>query len=311
MNPKTLICGAGALGSRLTEHLARLGWTSLAVVDFDKVDRFNFASQSYLRHQTGQPKVNALGENVYRAVGQRLRIYHQSLSQGDGAKLLRWGDDAMVDLIVDCVDNQSGREAIQELARRHDVPCLHIGLNPQGYAEIVWDEDFRALCEASPDRHGTGFSHETLALLAVAVASRVLEDFADTQRRLNFRVQAGNLAIMPLDLKPEAVRAPETPHPFAWQFFWPSFIVPGLGQLCSGHGARALTFFAAAMGFLGMGLSQRANLPSWPIALFFNGLAAWDAGLLKQRDMPKWQARGAWSVALGLLLAGLFQAYAP
>ena len=62
------IAGAGGLGSNAAIALARAGVGHLTIVDFDRVDESNLNRQYYFLEQVGEYKVEALRENIERAV---------------------------------------------------------------------------------------------------------------------------------------------------------------------------------------------------------------------------------------------------
>ena len=53
------IIGVGAIGSRIAEQLARLGFTNLVIYDFDTVDEYNITNQLYTYPDIGLPKTEA------------------------------------------------------------------------------------------------------------------------------------------------------------------------------------------------------------------------------------------------------------
>ena len=64
---RIVLCGAGALGSHLAEHLLRQGVRQLTVIDFDRVEQHNLGTQSYEEGDIGAFKVDALRARCYRA----------------------------------------------------------------------------------------------------------------------------------------------------------------------------------------------------------------------------------------------------
>ena len=58
------ICGVGGLGSNVAINLARAGVKKLILVDFDCVDVTNLQRQQYKASQVGEPKAQALVENL-------------------------------------------------------------------------------------------------------------------------------------------------------------------------------------------------------------------------------------------------------
>ncbi|PLX91120.1 MAG: thiamine biosynthesis protein ThiF [Desulfuromonas sp.] len=65
-NSSVGIAGAGGLGSSIALALARIGVGRLIVVDFDLVEPSNLNRQQYFIDQIGQPKVEALRDNLLR-----------------------------------------------------------------------------------------------------------------------------------------------------------------------------------------------------------------------------------------------------
>ncbi len=60
------IAGAGGLGSNCAVNLVRSGFNRLAIADFDLVEPSNLNRQFFFADQIGQPKVEALADNLRR-----------------------------------------------------------------------------------------------------------------------------------------------------------------------------------------------------------------------------------------------------
>lgn len=65
-NAKVAVCGLGGLGSNIAVSLVRAGVGYLHLMDFDCVDITNINRQQYFLSQLGQPKTEALKENLLR-----------------------------------------------------------------------------------------------------------------------------------------------------------------------------------------------------------------------------------------------------
>jgi len=63
---KTTIIGVGAIGRQVALQLAAIGIPWLQIIDHDKVEWSNLASQGYLEGDMGKPKVNATSELCQR-----------------------------------------------------------------------------------------------------------------------------------------------------------------------------------------------------------------------------------------------------
>lgn len=72
-NSNVGIAGAGGLGSTIAVALTRIGVGCLTIVDFDLVEPSNLNRQQYYIDQIGQPKVEALRDNL-RRINPRVQV---------------------------------------------------------------------------------------------------------------------------------------------------------------------------------------------------------------------------------------------
>ena len=147
---KILICGVGAIGSNLVRSLVPdlKGEHEITVLDKDVVEERNVTpgTQWYMPDQIGLPKVEAIQYNAYQAFEREIGTYLTALiTQGD-----LWGriEGGEFDLVVDCFDNQTGRELLQEAWRQRNLyktnfSLVHIGFSDQFTFEIEWAEDYQ------------------------------------------------------------------------------------------------------------------------------------------------------------------------
>ena len=90
---RVAVCGLGGLGSNVAIALARAGVGHLHLIDFDRVEPSNLNRQQYFAAQVGQPKAEAMRENIAainpfcKVVAETLRISPENI-----ADLLK-GDD--------------------------------------------------------------------------------------------------------------------------------------------------------------------------------------------------------------------------
>ena len=73
--PITVI-GAGAIGSAAVVSLAKMGCSSIAVWDDDRLEEMNVPNQLCKPALVGQLKVDALAELVFELTGVRLSLIH-------------------------------------------------------------------------------------------------------------------------------------------------------------------------------------------------------------------------------------------
>jgi len=136
------VCGAGALGSHITESLAQEGYTHLSVVDFDRVEKSNAWTQLYGIRDNGATKVQTLRGILSRKLGLNIIIHDCRLDEKNVNKLLRGQD-----LIIDVFDNWESRMLVHDYCMQHSINCVHAGMSEQGFSEVKWNERYTA-----PDR---------------------------------------------------------------------------------------------------------------------------------------------------------------
>lgn len=185
------ICGAGALGANLCEALARAGAGALTVIDRDRVEEGNLATQPWYRGDVGMPKTRALSAALFRAVGARVAAEHVELTQNNATALLR-----DVDLVVDCFDNTAARAAVK--AACGEVPCLHAGMSSD-YGEVIWNEAYAVPDDSAPGVDVCDYPlTRNLVMLTTTLAAEVVLRFIADGRRESYTLTFGDLRVAPL-----------------------------------------------------------------------------------------------------------------
>jgi molybdopterin-synthase adenylyltransferase len=116
-----LVIGAGGLGSPVALYLGSAGVGRITVVDHDTVDATNLQRQiAHTLTRVGQPKA----ESVRTAIAQInpdpvVQVVNQ---RADEALLNRLVADA--DVVLDCTDNFSTRQAVNVACVRHAKPLV-------------------------------------------------------------------------------------------------------------------------------------------------------------------------------------------
>jgi len=104
------VAGAGGLGSNCAMHLVRSGFIRLVLADFDVVEPSNLNRQCYVAAQVGQPKVEALAENL-RAVNPELDLtLHRTRLDQDNAATVFGACHA----VVEALDDPRAKKALAE-----------------------------------------------------------------------------------------------------------------------------------------------------------------------------------------------------
>ncbi len=185
---KILFCGGGALGSHAL-FLARDLQHDLAVIDFDRVERKNLASQWFVKQMIGKNKATALKMQLLNFYDVKLKDYSVKLTALNVETILREAG-----LVIECFDNAESRRVVQDYVRSRQKPCLHGGLAANGeFGAVRWDEHFtideegaagQATCE------GRGFLPIILRVSSSLVAS--IQFFLADGRRVNWNVSPRN-----------------------------------------------------------------------------------------------------------------------
>jgi len=174
------IVGVGALGSHVVQF-ARNWKAHLVVIDHDRVEAKNIASQFHSHMGSGKQKAKALEASMSGLFRRPIAAFPVKLEGYNVSPLLK-----DVDLVIDCTDNLEARLLLQEYVKehiyRHAIPCLHGCLSAAGdVARVIWTEHFtpdpegetgQATCEDGENLWFHGMAGAALA----GVAQRFLAD---------------------------------------------------------------------------------------------------------------------------------------
>lgn len=186
-----VICGAGALGSNLSNVLLRQRFNSIRVIDNDKVEAHNIANQFFGKADVGASKVRALANKVFRDLGYKIDSINQKLINSNAKKFFK---DAS--LVVDTFDNFESRSIVKDACEKFNIPCVHAGMSDNGFCEVKWDGFYKIpkveitqndVCEYPLSLN---LVHFTVCLIA-----EVIVDFIDKKRRTNIEFTLNDLAI--------------------------------------------------------------------------------------------------------------------
>ena len=185
---KILFCGGGALGSHAL-FLARDLEHELAVIDFDRVETKNLASQWFVKQMVGKNKATALKTQLLNFYEVKLQDYTVKLTALNADAIL-----GAADLLVECFDNAESRRVVQNFVRSRQKPCVHAGLAANGEFGVVrWDEHFAIDDEGVPGQatcEGRGFLPLILRVSSSLVAS--LQFYLADKRKVNWNVSPRN-----------------------------------------------------------------------------------------------------------------------
>lgn len=168
-------CGVGALGSQAVVLCRNLS-ADLVLLDFDRVESKNLASQAYVKPSVGKNKADALKAQLLNFYGKKSEAFGVRVTSANVDTLL-----AGAGLVVDCFDNVEGRGLLTAHARRTGTPLVHAGIAGDGSFGLVrWDERFVADAEDAPGQATCeGGEHLPLIGLVAAALARAVQDFVE------------------------------------------------------------------------------------------------------------------------------------
>jgi hypothetical protein len=181
---KILFCGGGALGSHAL-FLGRDLEHELALIDFDRVETKNLASQWFVKQMIGKNKATALKMQLLNFYDVKLQEYTVKLTDLNVETIL--GDAG---LVVECFDNAESRGIVQNYVRSKNRPCVHAGLAAAGEFGVVrWDQHFTIDEEGAPGQatcEGRGFLPLIIRVSSSLVAS--IQFFLADGRQVNWNI---------------------------------------------------------------------------------------------------------------------------
>ena len=184
-----VICGAGALGSLMTDNLARQGFRRLTVVDFDRVELHNTGTQLFGKGDVGAFKVDVLKAHCFRNTGIEITTYSKRLEERTVKKFLTGAD-----VVIDTLDNAESRRLVSDYCLQATLECLHLGMNAD-FGQVHWNEGYRVpddvvegdVCDYPLARN--------LVLILVAAGSEALLSYVLEGRKKNYSITLRDMRI--------------------------------------------------------------------------------------------------------------------
>jgi molybdopterin/thiamine biosynthesis adenylyltransferase len=150
-NQNLVICGAGALGSLMTDNLTRQG-------------------------------VDILKAHCFRSTGIEITAYNKRLEDRTIKKLL-----AGADVVIDTLDNAASRKLITEYCHQNSLNCLHLGMNAD-FGQVHWNEGYRVPSDVVEGDVCDYPLARNLILTLVAIGSEALLRYVLERRKENYSV---------------------------------------------------------------------------------------------------------------------------
>jgi molybdopterin/thiamine biosynthesis adenylyltransferase len=210
-----LLAGAGNIGSHLAPLIARAGVGLLRIVDRDRVEAKNLATQGFRPEDIGRPKADALAERL-RPAFPALRVEALCIDLED----LPLGE-AAVDVILGALDSRRARQVlISEMAWPLGVPVIDGGVGEglvgrvqvfvpgpaTACLECTWGQaDYRQLAAEYPCQPGGAAQAPATVSTAFLGASVAALMACECWRLLSGSTPAESFEV-PFDLSQHAMR---------------------------------------------------------------------------------------------------------
>jgi molybdopterin/thiamine biosynthesis adenylyltransferase len=157
------VVGVGALGSHVVP-LLRNERAEITVIDYDRVEQKNVASQFHARGTVGKKKVLGLQKSMSFLFGRSITATPHRIVEGNLDLL----EDE--DLVIDCLDNAESRGLVQRYCKEQGIPCLHGALDAAGsFGRVIWSEGF-VIDEEPAEGAATCEDGEFLPFIAITAA---------------------------------------------------------------------------------------------------------------------------------------------
>lgn len=191
-----VVVGVGALGSHVVQFLRNIE-PEIRIIDFDRVESKNVASQFHARNSIGNNKTHALKKMARFLWGRDIRANPHRLTEHNVSELL--GGAA---LVIDCLDNAESRLVVRNycydipasgLADREPIPCLHGALDAAGsFGRVVWSESFR-IDDEDVEGAATCEDGEFLPFIAITAAfiARAAQAYLEHGKREGWSIHPG------------------------------------------------------------------------------------------------------------------------
>jgi molybdopterin/thiamine biosynthesis adenylyltransferase len=185
------VCGAGAIGSLLVDNLARQGFKSFRVIDFDRVEKHNINNQIYSDEHVGAMKANELSDIIY-GVDKYIEVeaITKKLEDDNIKKYI-----SKTGLVVDAFDNIPSRRLVRDYCKKNNIPCVHAGVLID-FAEVMWNDNYQLSDEQANAVDACDYPlARNIVVMVVVLASEIIIDHFVNNKQRNAVVTLKNLNV--------------------------------------------------------------------------------------------------------------------
>jgi molybdopterin/thiamine biosynthesis adenylyltransferase len=202
LNSRVALCGCGALGTVLANHLARAGVGTIRIIDRDFIETHNLQRQILFDEDdvaSNLPKAEAAARKI-RAINSSIAV-EPVVTDLDHTNILNLVGDA--DLILDGTDNFETRYLINDAAVKLDTPWIYGGvIGSEGQTMTIVPGKtpcLRCLIETAPPP-GMTPTCETAGVLGPAVAVIASFEAIEAIKLLSGKYDALNTHLIMVDV---------------------------------------------------------------------------------------------------------------
>lgn len=184
------VCGAGAIGSNLVDSLARQGFKSFRVIDYDRVDPHNINNQIYSKQHVGKLKSDSLSDIIYEVNDGEVESITKKLDSDNIKKYIK-----DTDLVIDAFDNIPSRMLIKDFCNKNNIACVHTGVLID-FGEVVWNESYKITSEQSNDLDPCDYPlARNIVMGVVILASEIIINYFVDNNKRNAIIMLKNMSV--------------------------------------------------------------------------------------------------------------------
>lgn len=178
-----IIVGVGALGSHLVQFLRGIKH-NITIVDYDRIERKNIASQFHSQSSVGKNKAIALQQLMQFLFTSKVGAIPYKLTSLNTIEIL-----GNPNLVVDCLDNGESRKIVQDFVRKHEIPCLHGALAANGqFGCVSWDEFFKIDNDSSGAATCDNGDFLPFISIVASYLAYSVNHFLNTSKKVGFQI---------------------------------------------------------------------------------------------------------------------------
>lgn len=184
------VCGAGAIGSNLVDNLARQGFKSFRVIDFDRVVAHNLNNQIFSKRDVGGMKAVCLSTIAYEACSANVEAVTKKLEEDNIKKYIKG-----TDLVIDAFDNIPSRMLVRDFCKKNNIPCVHAGVLIN-FGEVMWNEKYQLDSEQNNELDACDYPlARNIVMGVVVLASEIIIDYFVHNKQRNAIISLTNLSV--------------------------------------------------------------------------------------------------------------------